>query len=187
MVLLRLCSVRGRSPGAQVTGRARLVDTGDTGRAGSTSTAEEFAVETIADGVVLLKTQIVYKMRANFGVVLPAFLIFVHAPACDCAGWHSWNRACSKFEESDKMLELWAKKEAPLSLVFHGLELSCLLISDHISFIQNIFAGFHLPVWLFDYYRVDCSKYSKTPKGHTTTAVVSGLHTGFAAGHGWGW
>ena len=73
MVLRRLCSVRGRSPGAQLTGRAWLVDAGDTTRAGSTSTAEEFAVETIADGVVVLKTQIVYKTRADLGVVLPAF------------------------------------------------------------------------------------------------------------------
>ena len=52
MVLCRLCSVRGRSPGAQLTGRARLVDTSDTGRAGSTWTAEEFAIEIIADGVI---------------------------------------------------------------------------------------------------------------------------------------
>ena len=73
LALRRLCSVRGRSSGAQLTGRARLVDTGDTGRAGSTWTAEEFAVEIIADGVVVLKTQIVYKTRADLAVVLPAF------------------------------------------------------------------------------------------------------------------
>ena len=29
-------------------------------------------------------------------------------------------------------------------------------------------------------------KYSRAPKGHTTTAAVGGLKTGFAAGQAWG-
>ena len=60
---------------------------------------------------------------------------------------------------------------------------SCLPISELLNF--KLFAGFHVPVWLFDY-RADCSKYSKTPKGRTTTAAVGGLQTGLAAGQGWG-
>ena len=73
MFLCRLCSVGRRSPGAQLTGRARLVDTSDTGVSGSTWTAEVIAIEMIADGFLVLKTQIVYKTRADLAVVLPAY------------------------------------------------------------------------------------------------------------------